>query len=192
MDLRKHKALQAYIIGVALGDGNLSNPNGRAVRLRVTCDVKYKLIREEIVVGLEKLFPDNKVSIVRRAKTFCDISLYSNELLRILPWQVGKGSKLAQKARVPHWIFLRKEYIRSCLRGLYQTDGSVYRDRNYLMANFTNYTKELAEDVYMMTKALGFSPTVSRTKTEKGNTKYTVRLARNTESFLIVLKLEKK
>ena len=26
--------LQAYVIGLAVGDGNLSNPNGRAVRLR--------------------------------------------------------------------------------------------------------------------------------------------------------------
>lgn len=32
----------AYIIGVAIGDGNLSNSNGRAVRLRVTCDNKYE------------------------------------------------------------------------------------------------------------------------------------------------------
>jgi hypothetical protein len=26
--------LQAYVIGLAIGDGNLSNPSGRAVRLR--------------------------------------------------------------------------------------------------------------------------------------------------------------
>jgi hypothetical protein len=30
--------LQAYVIGLAIGDGNLSNPSGRAVRLRITCD----------------------------------------------------------------------------------------------------------------------------------------------------------
>ena len=44
----KDKNSLAYIIGVALGDGNLSNPNGRAVRLRITCDIKYPKIISEI------------------------------------------------------------------------------------------------------------------------------------------------
>ena len=34
-------ALQAYVIGLAIGDGDLSNPNGRAVRLRITCGSQY-------------------------------------------------------------------------------------------------------------------------------------------------------
>ena len=38
----------AYIIGIALGDGNLSNPNKRAVRLRITCDTGYPGLIENI------------------------------------------------------------------------------------------------------------------------------------------------
>src|SRR5579862_3288729 len=37
--LNTDRQLQAYVIGVAIG--NLSNPNGRADRLRITCDFKY-------------------------------------------------------------------------------------------------------------------------------------------------------
>ena len=42
--LNKDKGLQAYVIGLALGDGNLSNPNGKATRLRITCDKKYPFL----------------------------------------------------------------------------------------------------------------------------------------------------
>jgi len=47
------KKLHAYIVGLALGDGNLSNPNGRAVRLRITCDKKYpqKRLRHKSLGG---------------------------------------------------------------------------------------------------------------------------------------------
>ena len=74
----------AYIIGVALGDGNLSNPNGRAIRLRVTCDLKYPKIIERICLTIQKLFPKNKVSIVKRIDSCCDISCYSNKWENLL------------------------------------------------------------------------------------------------------------
>jgi len=44
--------LLAYVVGVALGDGNLSNPNGRATRLRITCDAKYPRLARKIARSL--------------------------------------------------------------------------------------------------------------------------------------------
>src|SRR3989338_9217420 len=46
--LSKNKKLKAYVVGLSLGDGNLSNPNGRAVRLRITCDKKYPNLIQNI------------------------------------------------------------------------------------------------------------------------------------------------
>jgi hypothetical protein len=44
--------LQAYVIGLAIGDGNLSNPNGRAIRLRISCDTNYPhLLEKNITYG---------------------------------------------------------------------------------------------------------------------------------------------
>ncbi len=48
--LNPDRELQAYVIGLAIGDGNLSNPNGRAVRLRITCDTKYPRLVGNIFV----------------------------------------------------------------------------------------------------------------------------------------------
>lgn len=69
MDYRERVRL-AYIVGIALGDGNLSNPNGRAVRLRITCDAKYGMLAKEITSSLKALLPGNTVSIIGRKETF--------------------------------------------------------------------------------------------------------------------------
>ena len=176
----------AYIIGVALGDGNLSNPNGRATRLRVTCDAKYPMLANCIVSTLKEIFPKNKVSMVYTPKkdSYFNISVYSNKLNEYMPWKVGCGSKLFQHARVPLWIRTHKRYSKPCLRGLLQTDGSIYKDRGYLMINFTNHVKELADDVSYMLELNGFHPTLSKTLTKNGGQKYCVRIARDSDKLI--------
>lgn len=183
----------AYLIGLALGDGNLSNPNGRAVRLRITCDAKYPLIAQEIFATMIDLFPDNSVAIVRpfQHKTYFNISVYSNQLAKWMPWKVGRGTKEAQRARVPLWIRKNKQYFRHCARGLLQTDGSIYLDRGYRMVNFSNNVEELALDMMNMLTTLGFQPRLSQTKTPLGKTKYTVRVARDSDALIRKLRVQK-
>ncbi|MCR4325790.1 MAG: hypothetical protein NUV59_03205 [Patescibacteria group bacterium] len=183
------KKLWAFIIGVALGDGNLSNPNGRAIRLRITCDARYPVLAEGIVTSLRILLPRNSVSIVRvpNKRSYFNISVYSNELRTWMPWSVGKGSKVDQKVRVPEWIRNSKTYSKECLRGLIQTDGSIYRDRGYLMVNFTNASKPLAQDVRYMLTQIGYMPTMSASEREGAGghkMKHTVRVARNSQQLI--------
>jgi len=76
----------AYIVGVAFGDGNLSNPNGRATRLRITCDSSYPVLAEEIRIVLRKLFPNNKVTdCLSNKDSYFNISVYSNSLDKHMP-----------------------------------------------------------------------------------------------------------
>ena len=82
--LNPDRLLQAYVIGLAIGDGNLSNPNGRAVRLRITCDTKYPALIGRIFFSLTQLFPGNKVSLVRSSGNFVNVSVYSNQLESLL------------------------------------------------------------------------------------------------------------
>ena len=189
---KDRKNVLAYITGVALGDGNLSNPNGRAIRLRVTCDAKYPRLAEHIVSNLRLLLPKNKVSIVKAhgKETYFNISVYSNKFAMWLPWKVGHGTKLQQLARVPSWIRNHKTFSKECLRGLLQTDGCIYKDRGYLMVNFTNYVEPLAIDVFEMLQEAGFRPTISKV-TAGTNFKYCVRVARNTQKLIDTLRLFK-
>ena len=197
--LNTNKELQSYVVGLALGDGNLSNPNGRAIRLRITCDKKYPLLIQRILNSLKLLLPDNKVSIVDRKENYLDISVHSNHLEKIIPWKIGKGSKFIQKASVPDRIKQDGRYKINCLKGLIETDGSIYVDRGYKMMIFTTIIPELANDFYQMIISLGFSPHFYKIKqglNKKYNfyqqTLYHIRLSKNVNNFLDLVKPEKK
>jgi tRNA dimethylallyltransferase len=57
----KKDAKLAYVIGLAIGDGGITNPNGRAYRLRITCDKKYpRIIKTAIEKYTLRLTTDSK------------------------------------------------------------------------------------------------------------------------------------
>ena len=188
--LSKNKKLQAYVIGLSIGDGNLSNPNGRAVRLRITCDKNYPLLLKEVMHSIQKLLPQNKVSIIKRKGCF-DVSCYSNQWEKILEWKAKGGSKIKQNVRIPDWIKKEKAYIKECLRGLFQTDGSIYKDRKYTMVNFVTEIPILAKDVVKMIQAIGYKPNLQKIKS-KNQTKFTIRLSRDSKKFINDINLWKK
>ena len=180
------KTALAYVIGIALGDGNLSNPNKRAVRLRITCDIKYPDIIDEIQRNLEIIAPENRINIAKQRKNCVDIYCYSNDWEKVLGWKVGK--KIEQQVSVPSWIKENPTYSKRCLKGLFQSDGSIYYDRKYLMVNFVNCCSTLAFDVLNMIESLGFKVKMS-TFQQKYSIKYTVRVATNTRHFIEVIDL---
>jgi hypothetical protein len=186
------------VIGIALGDGNLSNPNDRAVRLRVSCDVKYPRLIKKIAKSIKLLFPDNKVNLIYRKNNCVDISCYSNKWEELLGWRSKGGSKFLQDADIPDWIFTKKAYLINCVRGLIETDGSIYWDRGYKMVIFTSIIECLAKSVERAIRQLGFIPRLYRI--EKQNSKYGyrksilfhVRISQGTQKFLDLVKPEKK
>lgn len=181
----------AYTIGLALGDGNLSNPNGRAVRLRITCDTNYPNLTQRIVSTLKTILPNNVVSVVRGGKTsYCNVSCYSNQWEALLGWQAKGGSKIAQQVRVPEWIKNNLIFTKECLKGLFETDGSVYFDRGYCMVNFVNVIEPLALDVLEMITTLKFQAKLYIVPTEH-LTKYTIRIAKRSAEFIAAIDLDK-
>ncbi|HLD49923.1 MAG TPA: LAGLIDADG family homing endonuclease [bacterium] len=183
----------AYVIGLAIGDGNLSNPNGRAPRLRITCDTRYALLIKRIQKAIQKLLPENRVSLVNRSKGCVDISSYSKQWEPWLGWKAKSGSKRQQNVSVPEWILQKKEFLVPCLKGLIETDGSIYRDRGYRMVNFVTTIPKLASDVAVMISKLGFKASLSTflSKNKKHQTKYTIRICKNSDELVKVLKLSK-
>ena len=178
--------LRAYVIGVAIGDGNLSNPNGRAVRLRITCDTRYPALIAKIRAALEQLLPQNRVSVVASQGNYVNLSVYSNHLEGLLGWKASGGSKRRQGVRVPAWVYEDRSLSVLCLQGLIETDGSVYTDRGYPMVLFSTVIAHLAEQVDLMMQNLGFRPRLYRIRQAAGKTsfKYHVRLSRDVPAFL--------
>lgn len=178
-----NKKALAYIIGVSLGEGNLSNPNGRAVRPRITCDNNYPAIKTKIAKSLKNIFPENKVGFINKS-SYSDISIYSNKLPKLLGWDWNNGPKEGQNIKIPDWIKRNTTYTKECLRGLLQTDGSIYKDRGYPMVNFINNSESLSKDVWQLICKLGYEPVMYKFKIDNGKIKNTIRLAKNTLNFI--------
>lgn len=146
-----------------------------------------------MVSSLQLLLPENKVGVVDNG-TYLNVSVYSNHLEELLGWCVGRGSKLAQKVTVPMWIKGKREYKIECLRGLIETDGSIYNDRNYKMIMFTSANPDLAKEFYEMLRSLSFKPYLYKIKRKSEANKkniYHVRLSKNVSEFLDLVKPEK-
>lgn len=148
----------------------------------------------EISLSLQRLLPQNKVSFVRQSKNCIDVACYSNHLEELLGWKALGGSKHIQNVRVPAWVRQNIFYSIECLRGLIQTDGSIYIDRGYTMVNFVTIIPDLAKDVFDIITKIGFRPRISKVWEYKKtkHPKYTVRVAKEAERFIRTVGLYKE
>lgn len=180
----------AYIVGCAIGDGNISNPNGRAYRLRITCDLKYPKIIEEITKNLKIVFSTNKVSTIKRVDNAVDISVYNNQINDLFGWKMEKGRKINQKIKIPNWIGKKEVYIKHLIKGLFETDGSIYKDRNYLNVNLVSYNKEVTQYAFNKIRKFNFNPKQYQVK-EKVNIKHILRISKDVDRFIKFFNIKK-
>jgi hypothetical protein len=121
-----------------------------------------------------------------------DVIIYSNHLEDLLGWKAKDGSKFRQTVRVPKWIMENKKYKTKCLQGLIETDGCIYNDRGYPMVIFSTIIPKLAEDAKNSIISLGFSPRKYRIPQKSGAPfKYQVRLSKNVQAFLDMVRPDK-
>lgn len=139
------KKSYAFILGVYLGDGCISKTHKADIyRLRIALDLKYQKLNEEVILELQKIFPNNKVSLNRTGETNgCIVSVYSSSLLKLFP-QHDTGRKHERPIILEEW---QKEIIDDFkidfLKGLMYTDGCFYYSGKYEMCNFTNKSKDI-------------------------------------------------
>ena len=198
LPISNDKNLRAYVIGLAVGDGNLSNQTGRVTKLRITCDDQYPLLRDKIVKSLETLLPNNKIGAISRKNSGCsDVYVSSKHLEPLLGWRAGAGSKYSQNVSTPAWIKKNDKYKIAYLRGLIETDGSIYQDRGYTMVMFTTIIRNLALEVLELINSLGFGAKFYKVNQKSNKYKYNrqnlyhVRLSKNVQKFIDLVKPEK-
>lgn len=78
-----------------------------------------------------------------------------------------------------------------CLKGLLETDGSLYTDRGYKMINFTTIIPILSKDLMKMINNLGFTAHLYKIPT-KHKTRYNIRISRDVEKFIKTIKFNKQ
>lgn len=121
----ENREQKAEFVGIFLGDGNFYvDKNKHQYQLRVCLDSKEKQFIQYTRKLIEKIF-EKKTGIYICNKSEAIIYCYGKEVGKKL---IKLGIKSGKKNYgIPNWIKKKKQYMRSCIRGLVDTDGSVYR-----------------------------------------------------------------
>lgn len=170
----------AEFIGIVLGDGNIfSYRRGKkisvhSVRIAGSSEVDKDYIENFVAPLSERLF-GLKSNIVVHKKFNCVYAvLYSVQLVEFLSKHGLKpGNKIKNNVTIPRWIWKNDKFIKACIRGLIDTDGSLYEltSQGLYQLNFKNKNMLLLKDTRKAFLKLGFH--VSRIS--KNNSIYLTR-----------------
>lgn len=186
----------AYLLGVLLGDGDLSLFARGVYRLRLYQDSRYPSLIKKWVSICQVCFPNNKVSVSPHTSGKCTIIAVYSKGLDNLPFSPGKGKKCYQKMEIPAWVLEDRGYCRDVITGLIESDGCIYRDNiksySYTRVSFSTSSEDLKNFFVKVSEQEGFSPYVKETKApncpiegeiSKKVTSYTLRIL-NGEDFM--------
>ncbi len=158
----------AEFVGIVLGDGGITK-----TQVRFTLHIKDDKDYGEFISKLTNKLFDVRVAICTSTKYSARIYYVSRkELVSFLVNKVGLkiGSKVGQQIDIPEWIKNNESYSRVCVRGLIDTDGSVFihkykvngKEYRYKKLVFTNYSRPLLDSVFKILVTNGLNPRLSR------------------------------
>jgi hypothetical protein len=142
----------AYLLGLYLGDGSISQGRRNVFRLRVTLDSRYPGIIGECVRAMRHVLPRNRVLVQKRPTSNCvDVGVWSKHLTCLFP-QHGPGPKHERSIVLADWqeeIIAR--WTPSFLRGLIHSDGCRFSNPvrvkgklcTYSRYNFSNASEDI-------------------------------------------------
>ena len=153
----------AELVGIILGDGGISD-----YQVEVSLNRELEQDYLQFVANLiHKLFGEEPKKHDRNTpQKVADICISGVKLVEFLQ-KLGleKGDKVMHQVEVPLWIWGRREYAISCLRGLMDTDGCVFlhdhvvhkvRCLNFGMS-FSSHSQPLLDFVYSVLNSLGYT-----------------------------------
>ena len=162
---KKSKEL-AELIGIILGDGNIHYfKKGKKIgsyMLRIAGDKinDYDYITRYVFNLIKRLF-NVEPKIEKRKSNEILVIVHSRRLVEFLiEHGLKSGDKIKNNTSIPQWVFEDKEYLKSCIRGLIDTDGCIYSLKpkypNYYQLSFKNYNSQLLKDVRRAFITLGY------------------------------------
>lgn len=158
----------AEFIGIMLGDGGMSQFQ-ITVTLHLIDDFEYSnFVKQQIM----KLFGVMPSSYIRKDVNTISIALARKKTVRYLV-SLGLviGNKVKQQIGIPEWILKNEKYSLACIRGLMDTDGSIYvhtykvsdKVYRYKKLCFSSASERLRKDVQYILHRFGSAATCSGT-----------------------------
>ena len=164
----RESAMLAEFVGIMLGDGCLSSRFQVGISFNTKTDEPYGLY-------LQKLFRVlfNLSATISARPGSCDgrVTASSRALVEFLETKgLIRGDKVRLQVGLPQWIWRKQGYQRACLRGLMDTDGSIYgythrvygHTYRHMALSFTNRSQPLLTAVERVLKYFGFHPRMRR------------------------------
>ncbi len=152
----------AELIGIMLGDGGLPGKHQFTISFNYETDSEYA---EYICRLIISLFGISSYIHRRKNSRGADIVVNSTNLVEFLLKEgLVAGNKVRNQVDVPDWIYEKMEYRIACMRGLMDTDGSVYLHKyisggkvyTYPKLCFANRSTPLLNFVFDTLKKLDF------------------------------------
>lgn len=156
----KHSSSVAEFFGIMLGDGGLTEYQTK-VTLNSESDASYVIYVKSLIY---KLFKE-RASILKIKNAKASIVCVSRKELTTFLVKNGlcAGNKVKEQIDIPNWIKKNGNFLRFCVRGLYDTDGGVYfekhrykdKEYSYIRFSFVNASKPLLKSVFKALQDLG-------------------------------------
>lgn len=152
----------AEFIGLMIGDGSVG-PYQISITLDSRTDVEYAQYVKELI----RLLFDIKPSIRYRKNKNCLVIEVSS--INLVEFLVGKGlpvgNKIQQHIDMPIWIKSSEKYSKACVRGIFDTDGSIFqeihnikkRQYSYCRMSFVSASPNLLISIYDALSNLGIT-----------------------------------
>jgi hypothetical protein len=149
----------AELVGIILGDGSLDKS-----QLRIFGNVEeieyYTKFIQQLIYSIFKV----KTKISYRKETKAIVINVSSVLITdyLVSLELKRGNKIKNKVKIPKWILDNKNYLESCIRGLFDTDGSFFSSSKNTEINILwnmGIGSILPNEIRKALIILGYSPT---------------------------------
>lgn len=185
----------AELVGIILGDGNIhkytKGKNVGTYMIRIAGDIRYEYdyFNNYISRIIQKLFNITPSFYrMKQANTYY-LLVHSKLLVEYLSiLGLKSGNKIKNQSTIPRWIWDDNKFLRVCLRGLIDTDGSIYE----LLPNwpglfqltFENHNYTLLKDTRRAFIEVGFIPSKITGSIKRGKTKFYLTRKDQIEKYL--------
>lgn len=159
----------AELVGYMLGDGCISayrdeskNFSNYFVSLTFHED---EVEQRKKVIELFKICLDYEPSVENpSSQKIIHLKAYGKRFVELFE-SIGleRGNKVENQISVPKWIYEKEKFMVACLRGLIDTDGSIYErsEDGYTVVNFKNRSKSLLNDFTKLNTKIGIKSSLA-------------------------------
>ena len=176
------RVVLAEIIGIMLGDGGIYLDYKHKYQLTISFNKKEIQYRDYV----KNLFEDYFFPYTFRVDELASEFLIRNVSFHLVDYLISEGlisgDKNKNRISIPKWVFQDKKYLIPCIRGLFDTDGSIYRKYgNYSQIQFKFGHFEIVDSIRKGLVILDFKPTKITSELNNGFTHWKVYLSRQDE-----------